>query len=138
MKHLKILLDTNICAFLIRGRRPLVRQRMAQYLPGEVGISIITLAELEYGVQRSRDKSKNQAALAQFTKLLVILPFEARDVPSYGIVRADLQSRGLTIGPMDTLIASHAVSRGLKVATNNLKEFSRVPNLDVEDWTQEG
>ena len=111
---------------------------MAQYLPGEVGISIITLAELEYGVQRSRDKSKNQAALAQFTKLLVILPFEARDVPSYGIVRADLQSRGLTIGPMDTLIASHAVSRGLKVATNNLKEFSRVPNLDVEDWTQEG
>ena len=133
---MKYLLDTNICVFLIRQRSPAVLQRFQQYQPDELGISVVTLAELRYGADKSGDATKNHAALDGFLAPLAIADFDPPAADWYGKVRADLESRGQSIGPLDTLIAAHALALGIPLVTNNTAEFLRVPGLRVEDWTK--
>ena len=132
---MKYLLDTNICIYLIYEKPEKVLRKFEQYPVYEFGISSITHAELQYGVEKSKNKNTNQNALDEFLLPLTILPFHGeRLVTCYGEIRALLESKGKTIGPLDTLIAAHALSLDLTIVSNNIKEFSRIPNLKCENW----
>ena len=133
---MKYLLDTSTCVFIICNNSQLALQRLRQqHAAGVVGISSITLDELRYGADKSQDPPKNHAALNGFLAPLEIVEFDAQAAGHYGSIRADLEKRGLPIGPLDTLIAAHAQSLGLTLVTNNISEFTRVSGLLVEDWT---
>ena len=133
---MKYLLDTNICVFVIRQKSLLVLQRLRQHQAGDVGISTVTLAELRYGADKSNDPSKNNAALDAFLVPLETVEFNADAADEYGRVRSDLERRGIPIGPLDNLIAAHARSLGVTLVTNNVREFSRVTGLVLEDWSE--
>jgi len=131
----KYLLDTNICVFLIRRKPATVLARFQQYAINEVGISAVTLAELRYGADKSQRPEQNHAALDAFLVPLALVDFDSHAAECYGSVRADLERRGTPIGPLDTMIAAHAISLGTPLVTNNAAEFSQVPGLQWEDWT---
>lgn len=131
---IRLLLDTCICIDLIRGRAPAVLARLRRRKLGSVGISTITLAELRHGVARSSDPARNLVALAHFCAPLEICPFDHEAAAAYGRIRAALEHAGTPIGPLDTLIAAHAVALRATVVTGNQREFRRVPGLRVADW----
>lgn len=133
---IRYLLDTNICIELIRDRAPGLVTRLRRRRIGIIGISSITLAELQYGVARSSDPPRNTIALAHFCAPLEICPFEHEAAAAYGQVRADLERSGTPIGPLDTLIAAHAMALDVSLVTSNEREFSRVQGLRVEHWLQ--
>jgi tRNA(fMet)-specific endonuclease VapC len=130
----KYLLDTNICVHLIRRRPEQVLQRFETLTFGDVGVSSITVAELQFGVQKSQRPLQNQEALALFLAPLIIADFDHAAAEAYGVIRAELERQGTPIGSLDTLIAAHALSLGVTLVTNNEREFSRVPGLQVENW----
>lgn len=129
------MLDTNICIYVMKEKPENVIRRFRSEIDGGVCISSITLAELEYGVQHSSNPAKNEQALLRFLVPLTVIPFGAAAASEYGKLRAYLQSRGTPIGPLDMLIAGHAKAEGLILVTNNVKEFKRVPDLEIENWT---
>lgn len=128
------ILDTDTCIELIRGRSASVLKRLRQCQVGTVGISSITLAELQYGVAKSSDPARNQAALLGFCAPLDIQEFGLVAADAYGRVRAALEKRGLPIGPLDALIAAHALSLPATLVTCNEREFRRIEGLKVENW----
>ena len=132
---MRYLLDTSICIEMIRGRLPEVALDHL-FPPGNAGISSITLAELRYGVAKSSDPGRNLMALAHVVSQLVVVPFDDDSAATYGKLRADIESQGMVIGPLDMLIAAHALSLGVALVTGNEREFSRVPGLRVENWTR--
>ena len=132
---MKFLLDTNICVFVIRQKLSHLVYRCRLFAPGELAISTVTLAELRFGADKSRDAPRNHAAINLFVAPLEIAEFDVAAAEEYGRIRADLERRGLPIGALDTLIAAHARSLGIPLVTNNTTEFSRVTGLSVEDWT---
>ena len=130
-------LDTNVCIHVIRRRPPAVLRRFEEYEVGEVGVSSVTAAELFYGAEKSAVPEQNREALSRFLLPLEVLAFGDEAAAAYGRVRAALEKAGTPIGPLDALIAAHAVSLGVTLVTNNTREFSRVPGLEVEDGTRE-
>jgi len=132
------LLDTNICVHLIRHRSAALMQKLTSLPVGEAGVSSVTVAELQYGVQKSGRTEQNAEALAMFLTPLPIADFDYAAAEAYGRIRAHLERAGAPIGPLDTLIAAHAVSLDAILVTSNLGEFSRVTELRVEDWTDAG
>ncbi|HZG68069.1 MAG TPA: type II toxin-antitoxin system VapC family toxin [Herpetosiphonaceae bacterium] len=130
------LLDTNICIYLIKRQPPEVLQRFTAYTPGDLGVSTVTAAELWYGAAKSGRPAQNRQALDQFLLPLVIAPFDDSAARAYGRLRADLERQGTPIGALDTLIAAHALSLGVPLVTNNVKEFARVAGLPVENWAE--
>ncbi|MCP4540569.1 MAG: type II toxin-antitoxin system VapC family toxin [Chloroflexi bacterium] len=134
---MKYLLDTNICIYLIKRKPPQVLQKFQAHPAGEIGISAITVAELQFGVQKSQYVEQNQRALQQFLLPLVCAPFDVRAADAYGEIRATLESQGTPIGSLDTLIAAHALSLDATLVTNNLREFSLVPDLQVVNWVND-
>ncbi len=136
---MKYLLDTNICIHIINEKPKRVLKKFEKYPVHAFAISSITHAELQYGAAKSRHKTKNREALDEFLLPLTILPFHGkRLVEYYGKIRSFLASKGKTIGPLDTLIAAHALSLDLTIITNNTAEFSRIPNLKSENWVSQG
>ena len=131
---MKFLLDTNICIYLIKRKPPQVLKKFQTFKVNDLGLSAITLAELEFGVQLSRYPEKNQEALNEFVTPLEIIPFDDLAAVSYGEIRAYLQKRGINIGAMDMLIAAQAKSLSIPLVTNGLKEFKRIPGLRLENW----
>ena len=131
---MRFLLDTNICIYMIKQKPPKVLQRFNTYQIGDIGISAITVAELEFGVQKSQFPVRNQQALAQFLLPLTIVDFDRAAALAYGDLRATLEKKGTPIGSLDTLIAAHALSLQVTLITNNVKEFNRVPNLQLDNW----
>lgn len=129
------MLDTNICIALIRHRPPPLVAQLRARAVGEIGISTITLAELQHGVCKSAAPARNRDALLAFLAPLEILPFDHEAAIQYGELRADLERRGLPIGAMDLLIGAHALARKATLVTNNTREFTRIGGLSVEDWT---
>jgi len=135
---MKYLLDTNICVYIINEKPKQILRKFERYPVHEFGISSITHAELQYGIEKSKNKNTNQDALDYFLLPLTILPFHGkRLVTCYGEIRTSLESKGKTIGPLDMLIAAHALSLDLTIISNNIKEFSRIPNLKCENWIYE-
>ncbi len=131
---MKYLLDTNICIFVIRQKPLVVVEKFKQFVADELAVSSVTLAELRYGADKSSHIGKNHAALDLFLAPLAIVDFDSQAAEHYGAVRADLERRGLPIGPLDTMIAAHALRLGLPLVTNNTSEFARVSGLLLEDW----
>lgn len=135
---MKYLLDTNICIYIINEKPKNVLRRFERYSVTDFGISSITHAELQYGVEKSENKKTNQYALNEFLLPLTILPFHGeRLIACYGEIRTSLESEGKTIGPLDMLIAAHALSLDLTIVSNNVTEFSRILGLKCENWIDE-
>ena len=124
---MKYLLDTNICIYIIKKKPENVFKKFTEMPFGSIGVSSITLAELQYGVMKSSNPIKNQDALEKFLTPLQIFDFGHEPAIIYGKVRAELEKKGTPIGPLDTLIASHAISLNLALVTNNEREFKRIP-----------
>ena len=133
---MKYMLDTNICIYTIKHKPPEVIKAFLCHGPDDMCISSITYGELMHGVEKSQAVERNRAAIMLFLSAISILPFDSDAAEEYGAVRADLERKGTPIGPMDMLIAGHARSRGLILVTNNTREFFRVNELEVEDWTK--
>ena len=132
---MKLMLDTNICIYIIKQQPPTVLSRFLEYQIGDICISAITLSELRYGVAKSKYKEKNSTALDEFIIPLEIVPFDEGAALIHGDIRACLENAGIPIGSMDYLIAAHALSLGVTLVTNNTREFMRIPNLTLADWT---
>lgn len=130
---MKRLLDTDTCIYLINRDRPQVLARLRRFHPTSIAISSLTLAELAWGVAKS-GSPRNRAALESFIASFTVLPFDANAAFAYGDLRARLQRAGTPIGPMDMLIAAHALALDLTLVTNNEREFRRVPELRIENW----
>lgn len=131
---MKYLLDTNTCIYVINMKPQAVIERIRKKKPEDVAISSITLAELEYGVSRSKYPDRNRVALLQFLFPFMIVDFDQMAAQEYGTIRTKLESIGKPIGPMDMLIAAQAKALSLIVVTNNEKEFKRVEGLSIENW----
>ena len=129
-----LLLDTNICIYLIKEHPPEVLRKFNEYAVGDIGVSSVTAAELHFGVQKSQRPEENRRALQQFLLPLTVAHFDENAAASYGHVRAQLERRGKPIGSLDTLIAAHALNLDLTLVTNNVREFEHVPELKVENW----
>jgi len=133
---MRFMLDTNTCIELIRYQNKRVLRRMKRRSPDDICVSSVTLSELEYGVAKSANPEKNRLALAEFMTPLAIVPYNDTVAPVYGRVRAELEQAGTPIGPLDTMIAAHALSLGLTVVTGNEREFRRVAGLKVQNWAK--
>lgn len=131
---MKYLLDTNICIYLIKQKPPKVVERLQKVGVNEIGISVITLAELEYGVAKSSFPESNKLALIQFLAPFEILPFSETAASVYGRIRSALEKTGQIIGPYDLLIGAQALAEKLILATNNEREFRRIEGLTIENW----
>jgi tRNA(fMet)-specific endonuclease VapC len=130
------LLDTNVCITLI-NRRPgheRLLERIDGRAYGELLISTITLAELEFGVAKSTRGAENRGRLELFLARFEAATFDERAAAAYGPLRATLEAGGTPIGPLDALIAAHALALDAALVTNNVREFRRVPRLKVENW----
>ena len=131
------LLDTDTCIYLIKKKPSRALAKLQSREISAVAISAITLSELEYGVAKSAKPEQNKLALAQFLAPLDILPYNDRPAAHYGPVRARLESQGTPIGPLDMLIATHALALGAILVTNNVSEFERVSDLVIENWAED-
>jgi tRNA(fMet)-specific endonuclease VapC len=133
---MRFMLDTNTCVDVIRRRNDRVLRRMQRLRPDDLCVSSVTLSELEYGAAKSSDPQRNRLALAEFMTPISVLPYDDAAAPVYGRVRAELERAGTPIGPLDTMIAAHALSLGLILVTDNEREFRRVSGLKVQNWTE--
>ena len=131
---MRYMLDTNIIIYARNVRPESVLHRFRQYQPGDLCISSITMAELEYGVCNSSKPLQNRLALLTFLSNIDVIPFDADAARSYGEIRYALKSKGKLIGANDMMIAAHAKSLGYTLITNNTKEFERVEGLLLENW----
>jgi tRNA(fMet)-specific endonuclease VapC len=133
---MEYLLDTNICIYIIKKKPAEVFEKFKNMALGDVGISSITLAELQYGIAKSSSPEKNREALEKFLTPIEILDFGYEATVEYGKIRAELEQKGIPIGPLDMLIASHAKSLDVVLVTNNMRKFKRVADLKIENWTK--
>ena len=130
---MKLLLDTDTCiAILNRDER--IRPHLEKHTPSQLRMSAITLAELRFGVEKSRNGHRAASNLRVLLTKIAAVPFDEAATLRYGALRALLEKRGDPIGPLDTLIAAHALSAGRTLVSHNTREFRRVPGLRVEDW----
>ena len=131
---MKFMLDTNMCIYIIKKKPTSVLEKFQSMQIGDVAISTITLAELQFGVYHSTQADRNREALNSFIIPLEIIPFDEAAAFCYGRIRAHLHARGITIGAMDMLIAAHAQSLSFTLVTNNTREFDRIPDLPLANW----
>ena len=130
------LLDTDTCTYLIKKRPSKALAELQSKEISTVAISSISLSELEYGVAKSARPQQNKLALAHFLAPLEVLPYNDFAAARYGPVRALLESQGTPIGPLDLLIAAHALALEAILVTNNVSEFGGVSELVVENWAE--
>lgn len=130
------MLDTNICIYTIKNKPQSVLFRVKEQIQAGLCISVITYAELKYGIAKSDFPEKNAKALSKLLAFVKILPFEEAAADEYGKICAALKKKGTPIGVMDMLIAAHAKISGCIFVTNNVKEFERVDGLLIENWAE--
>ncbi len=131
------LLDTNICIYLMKKKFPELQARVQEEPLFNISLSSITVAELEYGIAKSRYPERNRDLFCAFVAPFKIISFEKKDTENFGRIRAYLNKRGMPIGPYDLQIAAQCLTRNLCLVTNNAREFERVPMLKIENWTSE-
>jgi len=127
------MLDTNIVIYVLK-RRPIQVLDIFNQNTNRMAISSITLSELIYGAEKSRNISKNLEAIEDFISHIEVLSYDQKTSQTYGQIKAKLEKNEEIIGENDIHIAAHAISQGLILVTNNLNEFRRVPNLSLENW----
>lgn len=129
------MLDTDTASYLIKGKSPMIEAKLAELLPVEVCISVMTRAELQYGLKCIPADHRLHLAVRQFLKIVCILSWDADAADWYADIRHQLISSGQPIGEMDMMIAAHALSAGAILVTNNSRHFSRiVAPLTVVNW----
>ncbi len=138
---IKYLLDTNICIYIMNRKPKEIIHRFKQYDIGEIGVSTITVSELQYGAAKSKTPDLNFQRVEEFLTPLEILLYDYVSAKFYGKLRLDLDleqrgQRGEIIGPLDMLIAAHALRADSVLVTNNEREFERVKDLTIENWTK--
>ena len=131
---MKVMLDTNICIYIIKQKPETVLVRFRAFQVGDIGLSTITLAELQYGAMKSARPKQNRESLREFVAPLDVASFDNAASEAYGEIRVALEKSGRPIGAMDLLIAAHALSLDARLVTNNEREFKRVRGLRVENW----
>lgn len=131
------MLDTDTCIFLMRGDAPALEARVQEVPLQQQVMSVMTFAELTYGVRASAAarRRQNQSALDALSTYLAVLPWPQEAAQHYAEIRLDLKKRGAQLGAADLMIAAHARATDAVVVTNNTKDFSRVRGLRVENWT---
>ncbi len=129
------MLDTDMASNLIKGRSPAIEARLAVLVPSSVCISVITRAELQYGLKRLPAEHRHHLAVRQFLKIVRVLPWDADAADWYGEIRHQLVGTGQPIGEMDMMIAAHALAVGAVLVTNNGRHFKRISApLILENW----
>lgn len=131
---LRYLLDTNICIYIANQKPISVLQRFEKMEIGEAAMSAITYGELLYGAEKSERSKKSKEILEELSTFIPPLPLTIEVGKHYGYIRSSLEKKGKPIGNNDLWIASHALALDIILVTNNLKEFSRIPHLKVENW----
>ncbi len=129
------LLDTNVCIQVMRGVSR-VHAMMEERPRDSFALSVVSYFELVVGVRKAARAADEDARLQRLLEAIPRLDFDAPAADEAADIRAHLESKGRGIGPFDTLIAGHARSLGLVLVTGNTDEFSRVPRLEIEDWTK--
>jgi tRNA(fMet)-specific endonuclease VapC len=130
---MRFLLDTNICIYALKQNQVVLTRLLAER-PIDVGLSVITEAELRTGAAKSAASAKTTSLLEHFLRPLAVLEFTSDDALAYAMVRAKLEHAGTPVGPLDTLIAAQAVARKLTLVSNNEREFKRIASLRLENW----
>ncbi|NOY67889.1 MAG: type II toxin-antitoxin system VapC family toxin [Deltaproteobacteria bacterium] len=133
---MKFLIDTNICIYIMNNHPPEVLQKFKRIGVGKVGISSITVSELHYGACKSSHTKKSIKRLDEFLNPFEILSYNENASRYYGKIRSQLEKQGNIIGPLDMLIAAHALSNNLILITNKVKEFMRIKSLRIENWVE--
>lgn len=133
----EVLLDTNVLIDLVFERSEILSRRFSAAAAGgdSLHLSAISLYEYRFGAERSRRRAYQLEALERFLSVVAIVDFGSEDAERMALIKADLAARGTMIGSYDLLIAAQAATRTLTVVTGNLREFSRIPGLTVEDWS---
>jgi tRNA(fMet)-specific endonuclease VapC len=133
---MKYYLDTNICIYFLKGLFPQLKNKILAFNPDTIMIPSIVKAELLYGAEKSKKKEENLRKIYQFLLPFQIESFTDSETVLYAQIRNVLEKKGTLIGPNDLIIASIVLSHDGTLITNNTKEFSRIKNLKIEDWTQ--
>lgn len=128
-----ILLDTDICIDIIRGRDASLLEQITTSEDASIALSAVTLAELEFGAANSRDPERNHVAVTLFASAFEVVPFDSHHARIYGEIRTYLNKKGMMIGPHGLQIASQALCHGMTLMTRNTREFSRIPGLELLD-----
>ncbi|PWB73275.1 MAG: VapC toxin family PIN domain ribonuclease [Holophagae bacterium] len=128
------LLDTNACIRLLNGTSPALVARIADSDPAQIALCSVVKAELLFGARRNSRRADNLRLLESFFEPLASLPFDDACAERYGVIRSELELAGTPIGPNDLMIAATALAHGATLVTKNVKEFSRVAGLRLEDW----
>jgi tRNA(fMet)-specific endonuclease VapC len=128
----RYMLDTNMCIYLMKNQPEEVAKRFAQCYVGDVVMSAITFAELEYGVAAAANPDRERTNLAALTEDIPVMAFDGAAAAAYGPIR--LATRENKRDHLDKLIAAHAVALGVTLVTNNLRDFARYPGLATENW----
>lgn len=131
----RYMLDTDTCSYIMKRSNQQVLNRLQRVSVSDVCASVVTKAELLFGVEISARRQHDEAALKAFLQYVAVLDFPDQAALHYAKIRADLHTRGTMIGANDLFIAAHACSLGLTLVTNNTREFARVANLTLENWT---
>ena len=131
----KFLLDTNIASYVIKGNVSYVRERLLKVPINEVGISVITEAELRFGVARLPRATTLASAVGEFLLRLEVLAWDLAAALHYAHLRATLEATGQPVGNLDLMIAAHALAAGIILVTND-RVFRRVKGLKIEDWSK--
>jgi len=131
----RYLLDTNTVSFHIRESSASLRRRLRRVEASQVALSVITEMEIRYGLARN-PKLRIADLIEEFLVGITILPLDSGVAGTYALVRAQLESKGKSIGPLDLMIGAHALSLDATLVTNNVKEFRRIRGLRVQDWTR--
>ena len=134
----RFMLDTDTCSYIMKRSHPLVLKRLQSVPVGDVCMSVVSKAELLYGVEVSPRRAHDAAALAAFLPYVEAVDLSDDAAPHYAEIRADLKKRGTMIGANDLFIAAHARALDLILVTNNTDEFERIADLKVENWTLPG
>ncbi|MGL5836370.1 MAG: type II toxin-antitoxin system tRNA(fMet)-specific endonuclease VapC [Waterburya sp.] len=132
--QLLYLLDTNVCIVYLKGKSSNVNQRLKSLKQNNIAVCSVVKAELFYGSMRSNNPKKALQVQTEFLAQFISLPFDDRCALIYGKLRARLTTMGTPIGSNDLLIASIALANDVILVTHNVREFSRVKELKLEDW----
>lgn len=131
---MKYLLDTNTCIDFLNGKSAKIKEKLKEFNKGEIALCSVVKAELNFGLEKSKNKDNNRIKLEEFFSEFFSFPFGDQESEIYGRIRNDLERNGNRIGPHDLQIAFIAISNDLTLVTHNLREFGRVDGLNIEDW----
>jgi len=130
----RYMLDTDMCSYIIKEHPESVRQRFQTLAMEQLCVSVVTYAELIYGVERSSSKRINRPIIEDFVRHLDVMNWDTEAADQYGVIRAELEAAGTPMGAMDLMIAAHAKSIKAVLVTKNQKHFTKIKGLKIDNW----